>query len=62
MFTIMYGFKKQLQTSVAANGNSVLRTALTIVLSGVSRKTPLKKSLNTTKPHQLHSSLEVPIT
>lgn len=62
MFTVTYEFKKQLQTSAAANRNSVLRTALTVVLSGVSRKTPLKKSLNTTKPHQLHSSLEVPIT
>lgn len=44
MFTIVYGFKKQLQSSVGANENSVLRTALTIALGEVCRKTALNKA------------------
>lgn len=45
MFTAVYGCKKQLQTSFGANGNFVLRTALTTMLSGVCRKTLLKKAI-----------------
>lgn len=62
MLTITYLFQNQLRTCFGTNGYSLLTAFLTIVLSGVSRKMPLKEShVHTTKPHKLNLSLEVPI-